>query len=68
MSSGTYVHLDFEKIIRETDSAFLIRFTEWEGEHWIPFSQIADVDDYIEGDEDRTISITEWIAQQKGLE
>lgn len=62
-----WVHLDFEEILRETDKALLVRFEDGE-EHWIPLSQIADSDDYSEGDVNGTISITEWIANEKGLE
>ena len=60
-----YVHVEVEKIVKETDSALLCRIDG--KEIWIPLSQIADSDDYREGDEDCEISITEWIAKQKGL-
>ena len=63
---SNYVHLEVEKIVKETDSAFLLRLEDGE-ELWIPKSQIADPDDYTEGDEDATISITEWIARERGL-
>lgn len=49
-----------------TDNALLIRFEE-DIEEWIPVSQIADPNDYDVGDMDGTISLTEWIANQKGL-
>lgn len=62
----SWVHLHFEKILRETDKALQIRFESGE-EHWIPLSQIADADDYSEGDTNGSISITEWIANEKGL-
>jgi hypothetical protein len=62
-----WVHLDFDLIARETDKALLVKFTDG-NEHWIPLSQIADPRDYAEGDEDGTISVTKWIAEQKGLE
>jgi hypothetical protein len=66
MSQSGYVHLTVEKVVRETASAFLLVI---EGEdYWIPKSQIADPETYEPGDEDLTISVTDWIAKQKGLE
>ena len=39
-----------------------------EGEEvWLPRSQIADADDYTAGDTDLEISITQWLAKEKGL-
>ena len=65
MGYSIWVHVEVEKIVRETDSAFLLQI---DGEtHWVPKSQIADFETYEEGDEDVTVSITEWIAQEKGL-
>jgi len=65
MSQSGYVHIEVD-ILKETDSAFLILY---EGEKiWIPKSQIANADDYNVGDENITLSITEWIANQKGIE
>lgn len=65
MSASGYVHVDVDRIERETDKAFLVLI---DGEEtWIPKSQIADADDYNAGDEDLTLSITEWIANEKGL-
>ena len=61
-----YVHLNVEKIEHETATAFLLRLED-DSEYWIPKSQIADPDDYEEGDENCTVSVTEWIAAQKGL-
>lgn len=66
MGQSQFVHLEECRIVRETDAAFLI---EHDGEeHWIPKSQIADPDTYEAGDEDVTVSVTEWIAKQKGIE
>ncbi len=63
-----WVHLSVAKIVRETDAAFLVRLEDGDEEVWLPKSQISDPEDYEVGDEDVTISITEWLAQQKGLE
>ena len=66
MSASRWVHLDVDEIKKETNAAFLIRI---EGEeYWLPKSQIADADDYEEGDCDVTLSVTEWIATEKGFE
>lgn len=65
MPASNYVHLDDVTIIRATDLAFLI---EWDGgQYWLPRSQVADPDDYSEGDV-CNLSITEWIAREKGIE
>lgn len=65
MSASRYIHLAGVNILRETDKAFLI---ELDGEeYWIPMSQVADPEDYQEGDVDVELSITEWIAGEKGI-
>lgn len=65
MGQSHYVHLEDCRIVRESAAALLI---EYDGEeHWIPRSQIADHEIYDEGDEGVTVSITEWIADQKGI-
>jgi hypothetical protein len=66
MSASGWIHLDFERIVRETDKALLVRLEDGE-EVWLPLSQISEPDSYREGDENGTISVTEWIAEQKGL-
>lgn len=66
MTASNYVHLDVDEILRATDKAFLVRCKD--EEIWLPKSQIADPDDYEEGDADCTISITQWLANEKGLE
>lgn len=67
MSAGSWVHVDVKKIVKETDKAFLCRLEDGRQE-WLPKTQISDPDDYEEGDENCTISITEWIANEKGIE
>lgn len=66
MSQSGYVHLEECDITAETDKAFLIAY---DGEElWIPKSQIANPSDYREGMSGATISITAWIAREKGIE
>lgn len=66
MPASNWIHLDVVKIHRESEKAFEL---ELEGGElvWVPKSQISEPDDLEEGDEDVTVSITEWIAEQKGL-
>jgi hypothetical protein len=65
VSASNWVHLDFDEILRETDKALLVRFPDGE-EEWVPISQISDEEDYRVGDQDGTISVSEWLARQKG--
>lgn len=65
MSASNYVHLEDVTIVKATDKAFLIEYDD--ERHWIPLSQVANPDDYEQGDEDVSISVTEWIADQKGI-
>jgi hypothetical protein len=67
MSEHSWVHLEFDRIIRETDKALYVLFANGE-EHWIPLSQIEDGGaDYRAGDKDGSMCVTEWIAKQKGM-
>jgi hypothetical protein len=62
---GRWVHLDVEEIRRETDRAFLLVL---DGEEvWVPKSQVSDPEDYAEGDRDVSLSVTDFIAHEKGL-
>lgn len=65
MSFSRWIHIDVEAITKETDKAFLCVIDG--DEYWLPKSQIADADDYEEGDENVSMSITEFIAGEKGL-
>lgn len=65
MGASGYVHLDVDEIKRETDKAFLVVI---DGEEvWLPKSQVSNSDDYSEGDVDCCMSITEWLANEKGF-
>lgn len=66
MPQSNYVHLEGCNVVAVTDKAMLIEYDQ--SEYWLPLSQVADPDNYEKGDEDVTISITEWIAEQKGIE
>lgn len=65
MSASDWVHLQVDEIKKETEKAFLMVI---DGEEvWIPKSQMADPDDYEEGECDCEVSITHFIAIEKGL-
>lgn len=66
MSASNWVHLDVTAVLRETDKALLLEVGDMEA--WVPKSHIADADQYEAGDRDVTVSVTEWIAREKGLE
>lgn len=66
MSHSGYTHVEVEKIVSETGNAFLLLIDGFE--HWIPKSQIAGPETYERGDENVTVSMTDWIAKQKGIE
>jgi hypothetical protein len=66
MSFSGYVHIEVDLIKKITEKAFLVKTNDFDV--WLPKSQIADPEDYEEGDENITLSITEWIAKQKGFE
>ena len=66
MSHSGYIHVEVEKVVLEIPKYFLLLIDG--SEHWIPKSQIADPDTYERGDENVTVSMTDWIAKQKGIE
>lgn len=68
MGQSRYVHLEDCNVLRITDKAVLLEIAD--EEHWIPISQLADGEDHeLEvGDKGITVSVTEWIAKEKGIE
>lgn len=67
MSQSGYVDLEVQVIRRETDVAFSVVLEDgriW----WLPKSQVAHAEDYVAGDRDLTLSVTEWILEQKERE
>ncbi len=65
MGQSSYVQVDVTVIVRETEAAFLI---EVDGEqYWCPKSQVESADTYEMGDQEVTLSITEWWAKKEGL-
>lgn len=65
MSYGQYVHLDVERVVRETEKALLLLV---EGEElWVPKSVVSAPGEYAEGDENCTVSVAAWWAGKNGL-
>lgn len=65
MTASNYVHITVDKIHLATNKAIQV---EIDGELiWLPKTQIADIDDCQVGDEGVEISITKWIAREKGI-
>lgn len=67
VSASDYVHLDVEEVLRETDKALHVLLEGGE-EVWLPKSQVKDAGDYRPGDRGCTMSITEWLAREKGFD
>lgn len=65
MGASNYVHVEVDEVLKETEAAFLVLIDD--DQHWLPKSQIADANDYAVGDTNLTMSISEWLARQKGL-
>jgi hypothetical protein len=66
MSASGYVHVHVDRVVRETNAALLL---EVDGvSEWVPKSQLADPDTYEAGDTNLTVSMTEFIAREKGFE
>ena len=65
MTFEGYEYIEVERIVHETQKAFLVKIEE--GTHWIPKSQVADSESYESGDENVTLAITSFIAEKLGL-
>lgn len=66
MGQTNWVHLDDCDVLAVTEAAVLVRFDG--GEHWLPKSQLDEPDRYEKGDKGITVTCSEWIARQKGIE
>jgi len=65
--SNTHVTLSGVEVIKTTEKAVLIIYTEKdeEFEHWLPRSVCMDGSELAEGDKD--IVVEKWIADREGL-
>lgn len=61
-----WVDVQVEYVVRQTDLAFLFRVDGVEV--WVPKSQLRWPEDYSVGDHDVAVTMSEWIADQKGFE
>lgn len=61
-----HVEIYVKEVVKETDAAFLF-VTEGDEEVWIPKSQMENEICCQEGDTDLEVSVTRWIAEEKGL-
>lgn len=66
MGASNWVHLENCDVVRLTERAVLVKYDG--ATVWLPLSQIDDPDRLEEGDKGITVSITEWLANEKGLE
>lgn len=68
MGRSNYVHLEGCTVVALTDKAVLLRY---DGEqYWIPLMQLAEgeAEKLKRGDNGLTVSVSEWICEQKGIE
>ncbi len=66
MGASSWVHVRVDAVLRVTERAALL---DVNGEEvWVPLSQVADAADLSAGPGERTVSVTEWVAREKGLE
>ena len=62
-----YIEFEDCKLIAQTEKAGLFESPDWDEQQWLPWSQISD-DSPTKNGETGTLSITEWICKQKGIE
>lgn len=67
MARGVRILINVAEIQRETEKAFLVVLEEGDEGIWLPKNQITDPDQFSEGECEVEMSITEWIAEQKGI-
>jgi len=60
MDNNELIQLKYDEIIQETDLAWLLRFGD--DEVWMPKSRCEN------DDEERLISVPQWLIEEKGLE
>jgi hypothetical protein len=66
MTASNFIHIEVERILRETEKAFLMLVDDTE--IWVPKSCIADAESYEVGDADLTVSIAQWWAEKNDIE
>jgi hypothetical protein len=64
-----YVDVEVEAILQATNKekgAFLFRLPD-QREVWVPYSVVADYEQYNRGDANLSVSVKEWFADQENL-
>jgi len=61
-----YESFEDVKCIAETDAAILCDFEDGV-QHWVPKSQLSEDSEVEEKDDEGTLIVTRWWAEQKGL-
>jgi hypothetical protein len=67
VSASEYIELEVLEIKAETEKALLFQLED--SQVWVPKSQIPkdDVEQYVVGDLDLTVLVSEWFASKEGL-
>lgn len=68
MSASNWVDLEDCTIVKVTEKAMLVECDQLDGQTWIPLSQVDDPEKFETGDEDITVSVTEWWAKKNDIE
>jgi hypothetical protein len=66
VGASNWIHLDVAAVLRLTDKAMHVELEDGELV-WLPLSQVDEADKFEAGDKNLTVSITEWLAKEKGL-
>ncbi len=61
------VYIDVDEVLKETDRAILCRLVD-RSEVWIPKSQIDDESEVNHETDSGTLVISQWLADEKGLD
>lgn len=54
------------RALRSTEKALLVECDDWDEALWIPLSQITEDSEVLEEDDEGTLVVTEWFAEQRG--
>lgn len=67
MKQQKWVDIAVKEVKRETEKAICVALAAGGDDVWLPKSQLKEPDEISQGDTDITVTVTEWIAQQKDL-
>ena len=66
MAASNWCHIEVEEVLKVTDKAMLLQHAD--GQDWFPLSQVDEPEKYEAGDKNVTVSVTEWIAKERGFD